>query len=310
MAPPPFVHRTSHLAVLCSGLLLLLIGCQQAYRVSSQASSRAEKADSAAPAFESSEGFVAGDRGGLEKSAQDPLGNPPAAAFDRKIIYTARIAVVVENFDGVESAIKQIVEQYGGYIADANLGQMRGERRSGSWTLRIPVEHFNTVLDAASQIGIPTTRSQNAQDVTEEYVDLEARIANKRKLEGRILELLERPDDKIQHVIEVERELGRVREEIERMEGRRRYLQDRIAMTTITLTVTEEEDYVPPQAPTFGNRIAKAWNGSIENTRQFLENSVVFLIGNAIPIVFWGGLALVALFTLRRIIRRPGSTER
>jgi neutral trehalase len=126
--------------------------------------------------------------------------------------------------------------------------------------VRIPVEKYEEFLLGLEKLGIPEHRTQTAQDVTEEFVDLEARIANKRKLEQRILQLVEDRDGKINDVIDVERELARVREEIERMEGRMRYLSNRAALTTVTITVREEKDYVPPQAPSFTSRIGTAWS--------------------------------------------------
>ena len=87
-------------------------------------------------------------------------------------------------------------------------------------------------LQAVSRLGVPESRHQTAQDVTEEFVDLEARISNKKRLEKRIVELLSSSSGKIKDVIEVERELARVRGEIEQSEGRLRYLTDRTEFTT------------------------------------------------------------------------------
>lgn len=219
---------------------------------------------------------------------------------NRKIIYTASMEIVVEVFDGIEQKISDLVVQHNGFVASANLGRMQGERRSGYWTVRVPTDQFDSFLNAAGDIGVPASRSQTASDVTEEFVDLQARITNKKKLEARIIELLERPDDKIQHVIEVERELARVREEVERMEGRLRFLTDQTSLTTITLNIREERNYVPPQAPTLGNRVASAWTTSLINCRQFLENAVVFVVANAIGF----GLFVLALIIGIPILRR------
>lgn len=221
----------------------------------------------------------------------------------RKIIYTATMEIVVEVFDDVEKKISEMVKKHNGFVSSANLGRMQGERRSGEWTVRIPVDQYDLFLNAAGNIGVPASRNQTASDVTEEFVDLDARIANKKKLEARIVELLDRPDDKIQHVIEVERELARVREHIERMEGRLRYLKDQTAMTTVTLRVREERDYVPPQAPTLSNRVDNAWTTSLIRLRQFGENAIVTIVANAIGFgIFVLGL-LIAIPILRRIIR-------
>lgn len=223
---------------------------------------------------------------------------------NRKIIHTAKLSIVVENFDPVESSIAKIVKDYGGFISDSNIDTKNKKRRRGDWTVRIPVSKFESFLDEAGSIGVPVSRSRNAQDVTEEYVDVEARIANKKKLEARILELLERPDDKIQHVIEVEKELGRVREEIERMEGRMRYLTDRIALTTVELTIWEEKEYRPAESPTFSNRIASAWGSSITRTQRGFEDFAVWAVANAFVLLAWLVVGLVAWRYARRFYRK------
>ncbi len=221
----------------------------------------------------------------------------------RKIIYTASLDIVVEQFDGVESMITDLVNKHDGFIASANLNRMQGEQRHGTWTVRIPVAQYDTFLNAVGDIGVPTARTQNASDVTEEFVDLEARIQNKKKLEARIIELLERPDDKLQQVIEVERELARVREEIERMEGRIRFLKNQTSLTTVTITVREERDYVPPTAPTFASRISNAWSSSLINTKRLFENAVVFATANLIGFGVFLLVVLISIPVLRRTYR-------
>ena len=229
---------------------------------------------------------------------------PGQAVTERKIIYTASLEVVVEQFDNVQTKISKLVNQNDGFISSANLDRMTGERRSGRWTVRIPVANYREFLDAVGDIGVPAARNENASDVTEEFVDIEARIANKKKLEARIVELLERPDDKIQHVIEVERELARVREAIERMEGRMRYLADATSLTTVDILVREERDYVPPQALTLGTRINSAWTTSLTNCRRFFEDAVVFIVANAIGFGIFLLVCLIAIPVLRRLWRR------
>ena len=236
---------------------------------------------------------------------------------ERKIIYTAKIQLVVDQFDGLEGKVQKTIKQFKGYLASVELNRMQGEHRVGNWTARIPVKNFEGFLEAVVELGVPTSQNQDSQDVTEEFVDLAARVANQKKLETRILELLDRPDDKIQHVIEVERELARVREAIERMEGRLRFLSDNTEMTTVVISAREERDYQPPQAPTIGSRVSSAWSNSIDNTQTALGNFLVNLVGGLIPIlaaviallVFWfaGGRRL--LKWLRTQLSVPARTR-
>lgn len=239
-----------------------------------------------------------------DKDAESSSISGTLAASDRKIIYTASMEIVVENFDQIEQKIDSLVKAHGGFVSSANLDRMRGERRSGRWTVRIPVDQYDKFLNAVGDIGVPTSRNQTASDVTEEFVDLEARIKNKKNLETRILELLEQRDDEIQNVLSVERELNRVREEIERMEGRLRYLTDRTSLTTVDIDIREEQEYVPPQAPTLANRVKSAWSSSLVNCRRFLEDLVVFIVANLIGFVASLIGLVVAWVVLRKISRK------
>jgi hypothetical protein len=162
--------------------------------------------------------------------------------------------------------------EHGGYLADASASRAQGDRRTGRWVARVPVERYDAFLESLDTLGVPENRQQTAQDVTEEFVDLEARIANKQRLEERIVKLLDERSGRISDVIEVERELGRVREEIERMQGRLRYLANRTALTTVTIQAREQRDYVPPQAPTFAGRVSDVWQRSLAALRTFGES--------------------------------------
>lgn len=207
-----------------------------------------------------------------------PDANAEDAAASRRIIYHAELRLVTSDFSRTEQEIPRLVEQFEGYLADASLDRTSGAERSGKWIARIPVANFDEFLKAVESLGISENRRQTAQDVTEEYVDLEARIANKRRLEGRILELLDERTGELKHVIEVEQELARVREEIERMEGRLRFLTDRVALTTVTIYAREHRDYIPPQAPTFTARIATIWSDSWSLLRTVgKELAVIFV---------------------------------
>jgi hypothetical protein len=248
-------------------------------------------------------------KGEAQGEAIQPAADAPNAAgnaalalapAERKIIYTASLNLVVKDFAAAETQVPQLVKQFEGYIASASVDRSQGSWLSGRWTVRIPVANYNPFLDEATKLGIAERREQTAEDVTEEYVDLEARIANKKKLEERVLALLEAKTGEIKDVIEVERELARVREEVERMQGRIEFLRNRTAFTTITLNVREERDYVPPQAPTFTGRIASVWSGSLEALRKAGEAFVLVVVA----LFPWAVLAAVIILPFSLLVRR------
>lgn len=229
--------------------------------------------------------------GDADKKAVDPT---------RKIIYEAEITLVVDDVSKLEIEMTSLIKRLGGYLADVAVDRSQGEQLSGRWRVRIPVAQFESFLDAVSKFGIPESRRQTAQDVSEEFVDLNARISNQKRLEERIVKLLEDPSGEIKDVIEVERELARVRSEVEQMEGRLRYLTDRTDLTTVVVIAREEHDYVPPEAPTFASRIHQAWDSSLLALRNFAESVVVAAVAAAPWIVVAGTLLVPSVLLARR----------
>jgi len=229
---------------------------------------------------------------------------PSSDALQRKIIYTANIELVVENFDSIPADVEALAKDFDGYVASSNVIGSPGRPRSGQWTIRVPVERYDGCIAAAKQLAVKgqgevRRMSSDSQDVSEEYYDLESRIRNKKKQEERLLELLADATGKLEEVLSVERELARVREEIERMEGRKRVLDDLTTLTTIELSIDEIKDYVPEQALTYGARVRLAFSGSIE-TLVSTAKSVSIALVVAAP---WLGVLLVPLILLVLLVR-------
>ena len=119
------------------------------------------------------------------------------------------------------------------------------------WKIRVPVEKFDSLLAILTQLGELQQTHTESEDVTQEYYDIEARIANKQKEEKRLQKHLDESTGKLEDILAVERELTRVRGEIEQMQGRIRYLSNITALSTITLTATEIKTTPRPRHPHF-----------------------------------------------------------
>ncbi len=276
-------------AFLAFGVLVLVLGCGAA-KESARVSASMESDDAGyLPVTTPAEGTrYAYAPGKAEEGAERTT---PLAAADKKIIYEASVSLLVKNFDTTPAAIENLVKSSGGYLAMTDIARNQGTERSGRWVARIPVAGYDSFLEALSKIGVKERMHQSGQDVTEEYVDLEARISTKKKLEARILELLENRDGEIKDVIVMEQELSRVRTEIEQMEGKLRYLENRVSLTTVTIEAREQQNYTPPEAPGLGGRIAAAWNNSVGGLGSLITGAIVLGVG-AIPWVL--GMGLVA----------------
>src|SRR5262249_15193274 len=146
--------------------------------------------------------------------------------------------------------LTRLIEAHQGYVAQLDLIGNPGQPRQGRWTVRIPVPRFQPFLDAAVALGDVQRNRTDSQDITDEYTDLEARIKNKQVLEDRLKEIAKARTEKMAELLEVERELSRVRGEIEQMLGRLQMLGKLSALTTVHVTIREIKDYVPPSPPT------------------------------------------------------------
>ncbi|QDT15537.1 DUF4349 domain-containing protein [Alienimonas californiensis] len=249
------------------------------------------------------------EEGGEPSAPSDAAGGDarPTAAKP-KIIYTADLTVVVDDFAAAETAIPALVEKFGGYVAGSNVDRSTGDRLRGTWTVRVPVERYEAFLSGAGGLGVVEERDETARDVTAEFVDVEARLAGRRALETRLLELLAERPGELKDVLEIERELARVREEIETAEGRLRYLSNQTAYSTITLSVREERDYVPPRQPGFGERIAATWDNSLAALASFGRGLTLFVVA-VTPFALVIGLPLALLiWTIVRRARRRRTT--
>lgn len=206
---------------------------------------------------------------------------PDAAALQRKIIYTADVELVVEDFDPIPNRVEQLAKQFGGFVANSNVSGSPGYPRDGRWKLRIPVDRYEEFVAAVRELGEVHQVSVDSQDVTEEFYDVEARIRNKKKQEERLLSLLDTAAGELKDVLDIERELARVREEIERVEGRLRVLKDLTSLTTVNLRVREVKGYVPEESATYATRMRRAFQASVSAlsaTAQAVSIALVALL--------------------------------
>jgi hypothetical protein len=240
---------------------------------------------------------------GAELNAEPASDRTPVA--QRKIIQTADLSLVVDDFTTWEQRLTELVAKFGGYIAESKVDRTQGSQRTGRWVVRVPVEKFDSFVEATASAGVPESRQTHAQDVTEAFVDLQARLINKREIERRIVRLLEDHGGDIKDVLSVEAELGRVREEIERTEARLNYLSNQTELTTVTITAREQQAYVPPQAPTFVTRIGQVWAVSIRTMLQVGQGFVLFAVA-AGPWLFL--LAILVSPLVRHLRRRMKRT--
>ena len=224
----------------------------------------------------------------------------PANAIARKIIYTATLSLVVEELSSAQKNLARLVRQRGGYIAETNVGGSSGSPRSGTWKVRVPVEQYDGFMAAAAALGELQNVQSNSDDVSAEYYDVEARIKNKKVEEARLIQLLKNATGKLREILEVEKEISRVRGEIEQMQGRLRVLSDLTSLTTITISMNEIKNYVPPAPPTFTTQIARSFADSTHGVVELGKNVLLGLVA----LLPWLVVLALPLALLWRVLKR------
>jgi hypothetical protein len=232
-----------------------------------------------------------------------------AEGLNRKIIYAAEIELAVENLTGVPDQVIALVRKFDAYVADSDVSGSTGDSRRATWKIRVPVTHFEAFTGAAKGLGELVRAGTSSRDVSEEYYDVDARIRNKTKEEERLLKLLEERPGKLEDVIAIERELSRVREELERMQARLRVLVDLTSMTTVELSIIEIREYQPAEAPTLATRIRRSFEGSLSSLVSTAEGLLIALVAVAPWLPVLAVVLCPAYFAVRRARRSQRAGE-
>lgn len=183
-------------------------------------------------------------------SKDDEKELPPPRPSTRplpKIIKTGELGLEVSEYDEALRRAEAIVGQFGAFIADVRAQEQAGGAMLGRLTIRVVPEHFEALFAALKTVGRVEAENVKAADVTAQYVDLEARIRSLQITEQRLQELIKSKSfiDKIADLLEIERELTRVRSQIEQFQGQLRVMADQIALSTIAVTLREPARTVP-----------------------------------------------------------------
>ncbi|MCR9183483.1 MAG: DUF4349 domain-containing protein [Flavobacteriaceae bacterium] len=187
----------------------------------------------------------------------------PQVLQEQKIIKTGNLRFQTRDLEKTHGKVKQLVSRYNGILQSDRSGKGYNEEYL-NLTIRIPSENFQVLIDSISQgVAYFDQNDITQQDVSEEYVDLEARLKAKRELENRYLELLKQAKT-VKDMLEIERELSSIREEIEARQGRLNYLQNQVSYSTIHLyfyKTTTDKGITTSYGQKMWNAIKSGWNG-------------------------------------------------
>ena len=220
-----------------------------------------------------------------------PIDDPTAM-----IIRTGTASIRIDSLEPALAAVRLLAARVGGYVANTQVQAGNAQYRQATLEVKAPAGRFDDLVAGLQPLGKVEAVNVTAEDVGEEFVDVSARVANARRLESRLIDLLATRTGRLQDVLSVERELARVREEIERYEGRLRYLRSRTAMSSLSITIHEPLPVAgDPGSNILARAVERAWRNFMELLAGFIAS-----LGVLVPIVLAGGAAVWGLRRLRR----------
>ena len=254
----------------------------------------------------------ADDKGEAAKAAQAPaapglLGGLRSAKsranaeeVRRLIAYYVTLTVEVKEFTPARDKLYKVIDAAGGYVSEAATAETPGQPRQASLTLRVPAEKLPGVLAELRALGRVVSEQLSTDEVTEQVVDLEARIRNARATEQRLIAVLNERTGKVRDILEVEREIARTREEVERMEAQRQNLMRRVELATVQVSLIEE--YKAPLAPAPVGTAVKLRNAFVAGWDDFVGFFIglaLFFARHGLNLLFW----FVLLYLLWRRLK-------
>ncbi len=236
-------------------------------------------------------------------SMEDAEGTTGARSVEKteKIIYTANLSLESKDYDASRKKLDEALDQAEGYMEGSDEYTRANSSRSISLTLRIPQENYESFLEAAAQAGNLTSKSQQAEDVTTQYMDLEARLANLFAQRTRLQELQQQAES-LSDLLEIESSLSDVQYQIESWQSQLDWYSQQVEYCTVYVGLSEVQTYSPSNED-FAARIAAAfgegWEAFVNNTQQ-LAVSLIYGWPVVVLVVAAGTVVLIVYHRKKR----------
>lgn len=229
------------------------------------------------------------------------------------IARTAGLTLTTKEFDKTRASLEEILKRHNGYMGELQVNAPTDAGRSLTATLRIPAAQLDSALAELKKLGRVEDESQGGEEVTQQSVDLQARLANGIHTEQRLTEILRTRTGKLQDVLKVELEIDRVRGEIEQMQAEKKELSKRVAFATLNTTIREEyQAKLQATPPSTGSRFRNAAVDGYNTVIEGLIDVLLFLLSAGPSLLLW---AAILFFPARwawkkfQAARRRGDAE-
>ena len=231
-----------------------------------------------------------------------------AATTERKLIKNVDMNVETREYDKLLASVENKVTELGGYIEslDAYNGSSYYNYRStrnANMTIRIPKDRLDEFLNTVSDLGNVTSRSENVQDVTLTYVDLESHRDALQTEQERLLQLLEQAES-IEDIITIEQRLSDVRYQLESMESQLRSYDNQVDYSTVYLYIDEVEVYTPVEEETAWERISAGFMDSLKSIGEGMKEAAIWFVIHIPYLVIWAIVIVILVLILKKIKKR------
>jgi primosomal protein N'' len=232
---------------------ILFITCENSDNNNLELSAIAESRMDLNSSIQTKKGFSANE---TNQNSKEPI--------SRKLIKNGNVVFETDNLEKTKNHIENLVQKFDGYISSDSKNEY-DNKVNYYLNIRIPAEHFDSILTGISkQISKFDSKEITISDVTEEFLDIESRLKNKKELEKRYLEILQQAKS-VEDILNVERELGKLREEIEATEGRLNYLSNQVAFSTLAVSFYKKAN----SESSFFGKIGESFKNGFENLKSF-----------------------------------------
>lgn len=222
------------------------------------------------------------------------------------LIRTATLRMEVDSAPTVAREIAERSAELGGYASDQSRSKIGEDRYSVSLTVRLPVQEFDSAVADFQELGSVLQFQSRTQDVSEEFVDTSARVTALERTEERLLDHLNRAA-KLEDIIRAEQEIGRVRSNIEQLQGRLRYLSNRVTYSTVNIVLEDTpraERLVPQQKYSMMSEVSAASQSLVE----FGQGALTKLVWAGVWSPVWLPMLLAFAFVTRKALVKMRAT--
>src|SRR5438067_3639432 len=176
-----------------------------------------------------------------EEAGPKPAETPPSALANRKLIRNATVELEIVSFDDALQKITAIANDERGYVATTSSQKQANGKLRGEVVVKVLPENLDRFLQKIRKLGELKNQTLGTEDVTKAYLDTDARVKNAHVIEQRLVDMLKTKTGKVSDLLQVEKELGRVREDIEKMQGELKYWDSQVQFATVTISLTDKD---------------------------------------------------------------------